>query len=230
MNDAPNSRESSRDTELESPKLSLFGKKSQGQKRAPKISWSVFKGNASCSVYANDGSNGDKPYRIGFSRVGFNLVVNTIRLAITAKDKFRKPIDNKTGPIRELKSQPSLIIGRDPGGPVFIGFKHQDTALKFDIVGSDYHTLPPVSDSDEEIHENHSLFAASYLDAVDDLVSHYLRETYVKPENPNGGGNKSWNKSGGNRQQYGGGNRQNQSQSNDMDFGDAGGGGIDDLL
>lgn len=209
------------ETIIDSKKFSLMGKPTE--KGMPRLSFSVYRGNPSITVFTNDPSDTEtKPIRGAIGHDGWGPAISLINSAINGEPGVQYRMELRTGHPKKTIPDTTLIAGRDESsGVVWICVAKQGRpAKRFELRPSVYYNIldrngNPLPDGEQSV-----IWARGWIDSLNKLVMHFMRETYEPPQ-PQQGGNRGGYNGGGNRGGYnGGGGQQNyQNQQNQQQGG-----------
>jgi hypothetical protein len=211
-----------KETILNSKKFALFGKPAAGGKGPPKLSFDVFNGNPSITVFPNDPNDTEngKPIRAAMAPRIWGAFVEFFMSVLDLPPGEHRQFLNYQGHPQKTFVDTVTVMGKTPEGVVYIGItKKGRPAKKFDILNTVYSDVAdgngnPIPEGDKSV-----LYAKGFIRELDRYVSHYMIETYQPPQpqqggQRQGGGGGNWN----NRNDGGGGNQQQQSSGGGSGF------------
>lgn len=205
---------------LDDKKFALYGQASEGGKGPPKLSFSVFRGNPAIIVFPNDPNDSEsKPIRAAMDLFSWGSFVSAVQNAITSEPGTQYRIANKKGPPQKVFVETTTVIGKDDEGVIYISVLAKDRAKKrFDIMPNRYTELLSADGNPMDRGQASQIFAAGFIDVLNNTVQHYCRERYEPPQqggNRGGGGGNRGGSGGGSG--GGGGNNWNQGGGNNVD-------------
>lgn len=208
---------------LNDKKYKLFGKRTEAGAAA--LSFDVFNGNISISVFTNDPQDPEKkPIRCALGPIiGFKALVALVHEATQAAPGHSKQLELLTGPPNKTFVDTSIVVGRDSDGIVYLGVRKKGRpSKKFDLTTDVYYNLIDGQGNVLSPGDTSAIWARGFIDAIDAIVTKQAMETYA-PYDPAqnqkraGGGNRGNYQGGGNRGGYqnnnGGGNNYNNNNS-----------------
>lgn len=212
---------------LEDSKYALFGKRAEGSKSAPKLFFSVFKGNVSANCFPNHPQASVKSIRLGMSGDLWKLFIQTVNVVLEHKGQIQEHVKVSTGKINDMKEAGTLVVCKNEEGEVYLALKAPGLPqpIKFSLLPTNYLTIfnsdgSPLSDAEKSVR-----YARGYFEIIDYFVTKQIEESWEPYKPQGGGGNWGGKKSGGGNWggggNQGGGNWGGQQQS--------GGGGFDDI-
>lgn len=190
---------------LDDKKMALYGKKQEGQRGAPKLSFSVFKGNPAIIVFPNDANDNEpKPIRAAMDMINWGLFTEYLREAAKATEAFEVRIKNYRGPPNKLFTDSLTIVGRDSEGVVYIGIhKEGRPAKRFNVLPSIYMNLVDKDGNELGKGAVSQRMAAGLANQLDHHIYHFMQTTYEPPQQQGGGGNRPSNSGGGSGDNFG---------------------------
>lgn len=195
-------------------KFSLFGKPVDGGKGPPKMSFDVYRGNPSITVFTNDPKDPDgKPIKAKMDPAIFGTFIATCYQVLDAEPNTQFRVINRTGHPKKTFVDSITVIGKDADGIVYLALNKQDKPTKkFNIMPTVYSDLAdaqgnPIPDGVKSV-----LYARGFFKMLEAFTTHYITETYEPPQpqqqgggRPGGGGGGNYNRGGGNNYGQGGG-------------------------
>lgn len=219
---------------LNDKKYKLFGKRTETGAAA--LSFDVFRGNISITVFTNDPQDPEKkPIRCAIGPlIGFKSLVSMVHEATQAAPGYSKQLELLTGPPNKTFVDTSIVVGRDNDGIVYIGVRKKGRpSKKFDLTTDVYYNLIDGQGNPLSPGDTSAIWARGFIDAIDSIVSAQAVETYASYDPAQ---NQKRGQGGGNRGNYqggGGGNRggyQTNGGGNNYSNNNNGGGfGDDDI-
>lgn len=200
---------------IQDKKFALFGKPVDGGKGPPKMSFDVYRGNPSITVFTNDPKDPDtKPIKAKMDSVIFGTFMSTVEQVIDAEPNTQFRIVNRQGHPKKTFVDSITVIGKDPDGIVYIALnKEGKVTKKFNLMPTVYSDLAdaqgnPVSDDVKS-----RLYAKGFFRQLNEFVNRYVYDTYEPPQPQQQQGQAGGGGYGGQRQGGGGGYNQGGGQS-----------------
>lgn len=206
-------------------KFALYGKPVDGGRGMPKMTFDVYRGNPSITVFTNDPADPDgKPIRAKMDPAIFGTFIATCRQVLDAEPGEQFRLVNRTGHPKKTFVDSITIVGKSPEGVVYLALNKQDKPTKrFNILPTVYSDLAdsqgnPIPDGVKSV-----LYAKGFINMLDAFVTQYITETYEPPQpQPQQGGNRG---GGGGNYGQGGGNYQGGNRGGGGNNNYQGGGG-----
>lgn len=179
-----------RNSLLDDKKMALYGTKKEGARGAPKLSFSVFKGNPAIIVFPNDPNDSEsKPIRAAMDMINWGLFTQYLRYAGVVQEAFEVRLKNFRGPPNKLFTDSLTIIGRDSEGMVYIGIhKEGRPAKRFNVLPSSYMQLVDRDGNEVDKATVSQHMAVGLANQLDHHISHFMQQSYEPPQQPGGGG------------------------------------------
>lgn len=210
-------------TIISDKKFSLFGKPADGGKGPPKMSFDVYRGNPSITVFTNDPKDQDtKPIRAGMSPAIFGMFIQACYAAIDMEPGKHYRIPNRKGHPKKTFVDSTTLVGKDNEGMVYLALhKEGKVTKKFVLLPDVYTDLADHEGNPIPAAEKSQLYAKGFFTELHRHVNHYSQLTYEPPQPQQGGpgggqggyggGQGGQGGYGNNRPQGGGGAPQQQS-------------------
>lgn len=221
---------------LDDKKFALFGKRVEGGSGQPKMSFGVFKGNPSITVFLNDPKDTEKsPIRAGMDAVHWGMFVSLVLAIADSVPGTEKPLKmiNRKGAPNKRFTDSIMVVGKDERGVVYFGLtKEGRPNKKFELMPGLYHEIVMADGNPMDPGLQSVLFTKGFMDQLNAHMTHYMRETYEPAQAPGGSGRQGGGRGGfgGGGGNSGGGNRSYGSSNRSGGYDDFSGGAEDDGL
>lgn len=190
---------------LSDKKYALYGKRTD--KGVPKLSFSVFNGNPSITVFPNDPSDeqNGKPIKGKMDGILFSVFIQTALEAIDGEPNSAQRVELRDGPPNKTFPGSTVIIGKDAEGVCYMGLAAKGRPnKKFELMPSAYLQLQDRDGNMLPKGDVSRLYAKGFLQIIKYLVEREIYDTYepyTGPKPGQGGGNRGGgyggNKGGG---------------------------------
>lgn len=214
-----------KETILSSKKFALYGKPSAGGKGPPKLSFDVYRGNPSITVFPNDPNDQEqgKPIRAAMAPRIWGAFVEFYMSILELPAGEHRQFLNYQGHPSKTFVDTTTVMGKTAEGVVYIGItKKGRPAKKFDILNTVYSDIADGNGNPLPEGEKSLLYAKGYIRELDAYVTKLMQETYEPPQPQQGGGGQrqGGGNYGGGGQNYGGGGGHSQAPAVDNSFED----------
>ena len=196
-----------KETILSSKKFALYGKPSGG-KGPPKLSFDVYRGNPSITVFPNDPNDTEsgKPIRSAMAPRIWGAFVAFFESVLELNPGEHRQFINNQGHPNKTFVDTVIVMGKTAEGVVYIGVtKKGRPAKKFDLLNTVYSDIADGQGNPLPEGEKSMLYAKGYLRELDAYVTSMMIDTYEPPQPQQGGGGGGQRQGGGGQQRQGGG-------------------------
>lgn len=211
---------------IQDKKFALFGKPVDGGKGPPKMSFDVYRGNPSITVFTNDPKDPDgKPIKAKMDSVIFGTFIATVEQVIDAEPNTQLRMINRTGHPKKTFVDSITVVGKDGDGIIYIALnKEGKPTKKFNFMPTVYSDLAdeqgnPIPDAVKS-----RLYAKGFFRQLQEFVNKYVIDTYEPPQpqqqGGGGGGYGGGQRQGGGGGGYGGGGSSSPAPAVDNSFED----------
>lgn len=196
---------------LDDKKFALYGKPVEGGRGGAKMQFGVFRGNPNIIVFTNDPSDPEKkPVRAAMDPIIWGGFIELIKMAVVAEPNWQRRIVNRKGPPQKTFTDSLTIVGKDEHGVVFIAINKQGRPTKkIPIIPGIYSDLTDGDGNAIPDAEKSCTFAKGFAETMNNVMLHYMRETYEPAQAPGaqgaGGGGGNYNRPAQGGGNYGGG-------------------------
>jgi hypothetical protein len=190
-------------TILDDRKFSLYAKRPDGAKFPPRLTFGVWNGNASITVFT--GEDGAKPIRVGMSADVWGTFVSQMQLIIDGPRDTHVKLVNYTGKPQDRKVSGTVIVGKDADGVVYLAVQLEGRPTKkFSIFPSMYLVIIHKDGTEYTPEEKSVGYAKGFIAQLDKHVTALMRSTWQPPQPRQPGGYKGGGNSGGYNSNRGG--------------------------
>jgi hypothetical protein len=191
---------------IQDKKFALFGKPVDGGKGPPKMSFDVYRGNPSITVFTNDPNDPDgKPIKAKMDSSIFGTFIETVEQVIESEPGTQLRMVNRTGHPKKTFVDSITIIGKSAEGIIYIALNKEGKPTKrFNLMPTVYSDLADEQGNPVPDNVKSKLYAKGFFRQLREFVNRYVIDTYEPPQpQQQGQGGGSYNRGGG--QSYGGG-------------------------